>query len=124
MPDKSLGQQVGELAGAYSGLVREIALDRQQRDIQHTYNVKAGDERNAKLDLLLGLKPVVDSHEEWIETDGKRVVRIVDTGVAQVAGARRVISFGSHGVTAVVSVGTAIFGPKLWAVITAALFHG
>lgn len=86
---------MGELAGAYAGLIREMSLDRRQRDQQHAANVNSNEEQNRKLDQLLDLKPVVDEHGRWIESEGKPTARIVREGVAQARGATKGMIIGA-----------------------------
>lgn len=47
-----------------------------------------------KQDQVLGLGGKVDSHDRWIETDGKRVVKLVDGGVEQAKGGLKGVKLG------------------------------
>lgn len=44
--------------------------DREQRDDEHVEN-------SGKLDQVLGLKPMVESHDAWIKGPGAEVARIL-----------------------------------------------
>ena len=118
---RSSDRELGDLAASYRGLIREIELDRKQRDEQHAENKRDGEERARKLDLVLGLKPLVDEHGRWIETEGKPTAKIVREGLAEVKGGVRGAKLG-------LLVGTSAVGggivAKLITLITAAFSHG
>jgi len=104
---RSSDRELGDLAASVRGLFREIELDRRRRDEQHAENKADGEERARKLDMVLGLKPVVDSHDKWIETEGKPTARIVREGVAEIRGGTKVAKYGAEAVKLVASGGIA-----------------
>lgn len=92
--DRELGRQIGELAGNIAGLTREAERDRELRDEQHKQNRGDQDRANDKLDQLLGISPMVTTHETWIRTRGEPTVIAVADFASQVKGASKLSKVG------------------------------
>jgi hypothetical protein len=70
MSPPSSDRELGALTEAINWIRREMTRDREQRDEEHGEN-------SGKLDQLLGLKPMVESHEAWIKGPGADMHRTI-----------------------------------------------
>ena len=97
-------------------------------------NARQHEDNSGKLDeirdTVQGLAVTRENHsgrigtlEGWRKEVADPWITTTKDGVSQVKGVARVASVVPHGVTAALSVGTVIFGPKVWAVILAAFSH-
>ncbi len=97
LPDRrrSSDRELGELSAAYRGLVREMELDRKQRDAQHQENKDARKEDSEKMDAVIEIVPTVVANDLWIKNEGIPAVRTVNQTKWAIRGA---LGLGTVGV--------------------------